>query len=451
MSISCAVLMCHAPIVVPEIAGARAPECAKTTAAMREAAEILRAHEPDLVVLTSPHTPRHRTRFGIVHDDVIAGSFVRFGHPALALSVPGAPEAARTLAACAAEAGLETHVSRGARELDHGALVPLWFVHEAGYRGPVLLIALPYPGTESERTFGAAIAHAAARLGQRWAVLASGDMSHRLLPGAPAGYHPDGAAFDAAFVAHLERGALDDAVTQTASLADQAAEDVLQSTAVAAGAVGTPRGLRVLAYEGPFGVGYCEALLSTAHAEPLPAAYDPAPPAQLADVARAAIAHRLANEPFTPPTLEQPWDAARAVFVTLRAPDGTLRGCIGRTQPMLRSLAEEVADCAVSAASRDHRVAPICEDELAGLQIEVSVLSPPEPVADAAALDPARYGVVVQQGSRRGVLLPGIEGIDSTALQLRIALRKAGIDEDAAYALQRFTVDKVLGAGSTSA
>jgi len=444
MSIACAVLMCHAPIVVPEIAGPRAARCETTTRAMREAAEVLVAHEPEVVVLVSPHAPRHRTRWGIVHDDTLHGTFARFGHAALAVGARGAPEAARTLAACAAEAGLTTHEAAG-RALDHGTLVPLYFLREAGYTGRVLSIALPYPDAGTELAFGGAIAAAAERLGQRWAVLASGDMSHRLTPDAPAGHDPRGALFDQAFVAELGRGALSAAIGLPHELVAHAAEDVVQSTTVAAGAVRmAPRGVRVLAYEGPFGVGYCEAVLHTA----LGRARDGerTPPPGLVDIALDAITHALAEEPFDPPALPPPWDAPRAVFVTLRSPDGALRGCIGRTQPLLESLAEEVADCARGAALRDRRVAPIAASELPDLRIEISVLGPLE-LTGREQLDPARYGIVVQHGGRRGVLLPAIEGIDTVDAQLRIALHKAGIAPDATYRLERFTVDKVVRQG----
>jgi aromatic ring-opening dioxygenase LigB subunit len=256
MSIGCAALMCHAPIVVPPIAGPRAPDCRTTTRAMAELARTLLEHEPELIVLVSPHAPRRPHSWGIVFADRLSGSFARFGHPELSYAFHGDVGAARCLAREASHLGLETHEIDG-RGLDHGALVPLHFVHEAGYAGPVLLVALPFPGTETEQTFGEAVANASRLLGMRWALLASGDMSHRLTRDAPAGFDPAGRDFDHLFVGHLRRGDLGAAVSIDARLAEQAAEDVVQSTEVALGAVGKPSGTAVLSYEGPFGVGYC--------------------------------------------------------------------------------------------------------------------------------------------------------------------------------------------------
>lgn len=448
MSVACAVLMCHAPIVIPQIAGTRGKACATTTSSMRKAARALCAHEPDLVVLVSPHAPRQRTRWGLAYDPHIEGSFARFGHHGIALSFTGAPEAARAIAQAAAAEGLSTAPSVTGQDLDHGALVPLYFLHEAGYAGRVLLVALPYPGTDTEPRFGAAVRAASEALGERWAVLASGDMSHRLTEDAPSGYDALGVEFDRAFVSHLTRGDLRSALAVPEELADRAAEDVLQSTAVAAGAVDfDSRGSRVFSYEGPFGVGYCEALLYSAQGagrdESTELPSFAGPPRALADLALDAITHHLRGEPLPPARLEPPWDAPRAVFVTLRSDTGELRGCIGRTAPVYPSLVEEIVDCAIAAATRDHRVPPISADELPTLRVEVSVLSTPEPVESESALDPARYGVVLSQGTRRGVLLPAIDGVDSVDEQLRIALRKGGIDPRVPYRIERFRVDKV--------
>jgi AmmeMemoRadiSam system protein A len=219
-----------------------------------------------------------------------------------------------------------------------------------------------------------------------------------------------------------------------------AAEDVVQSTAVAAAAVQyRAQGTRVFAYEAPFGVGYLEAILFSQYAERSRAT----PPEMLVEVALQAIACALRAETYTPPVLAPPWNEARAVFVTLRSPSGELRGCIGRTEPRFASISEEVADCAVSAATRDGRMASVRFDELANLNVEVSVLGDPEPIDDTAQLDPARYGVVVEQGSLRGVLLPEVEGVTSIEQQVQIALRKGGIAAHSPYKVSRFVTQKV--------
>ena len=438
MSIGCAVLMCHAPIVVPEVDGQRATQCATTTQAMRDTARALVAHQPELLVLVSPHAPRKPGAWGIAHAPLLTGSFARFGHSALAYVCPGAPEAARCVTDEAQSRGLVTHDIGGS--LDHGALVPLHFVQEAGYQGPVLLVALPFPGADSETEFGRAIDAASARMGRRWAVLASGDMSHRLTRDAPSGFDPLARTFDRAFVNYLRRGDISKAVNLDVELAERAAEDVVQSTATALGAIGKARGTRVLAYEGPFGVGYCEALL---HSDREQEELTETPPQRLARIAYEAIAAELGQTAYEPPALSPPWDKPRPVFVTLRRPDGELRGCIGRVEPVAPTLALEIAECAVSAATRDYRMPAVDSAELAKLSVEVNVLGASEPVSELSELDPEHYGIIVTQGARRGVLLPQVAGIQDVEEQLRIAMRKGGISEGEPYVMERFTVKKV--------
>lgn len=436
MTIGLAALLCHAPIVVPPIGGARASLCQATTRAMRAVADAVVSSQPDVLVLVSPHAPRQPRAFGVCHEPALRGDFARFGHAEERVAVPGAPDAARAVAEACARVDVAV-ASVGGDELDHGALVPLWFLVEAGHRGPTLLVALPYPDEDLEVRFGRTLATAAAARGERWSIVASGDMSHRLVPGAPAGHHPRAKLFDEAFVAALRRGDLLAATRPDAELRALAGEDVVQSTTVAAAAVGfDAHGLDVRAYEGPFGVGYCEAIL---HATREARVGD----AQLLAIARKAIEHALDGREYRPPTLAGDANAPHATFVTLRRPDGELRGCIGRTEPAFATLAEEVASSAVSAATRDPRFPPVGRDELAELAIEISVLEPPQRITGVSALDPSRYGVVVSSGKRRGVLLPGIEGVDTVEQQLAIVRRKAGIAPDEPITVERFTVRKV--------
>ena len=127
------------------------------------------------------------------------------------------------------------------------------------------------------------------------------------------------------------------------------------------------------------------------------------------------------------------------VFVSLKK-NGNLRGCIGTIGPTKDSIAEEILEIAVTAAVGDLRFEPVRESELGELVYSVDVLSPPEPVELKELLDQNIYGVIVTSGSRRGLLLPNLEGVDSVDEQISIALRKAGIRPEEDFNLQRFKV-----------
>ena len=410
MSVVFSGLMCHAPIVLPAVAGPEAPRCAATTRAMREVALRVVRSRPDRLVLVSPHSPRLPASFaawGGRH----RGDLADFRVPQVRIDLPDAPEVAEAL-------GLPLLAERG-DWLDHGAVVPLAFLWEAGWRGPTAILALPGRGARDAVALGRALAG----LPGRTAVIASGDMSHRLKPGAPAGCDPHAREFDRAFVAALE--ADDWAAALRAEPRERAAEDVVDSTQVAMAAAGDPDNAEVLCYEGPWGVGYTEAVR-----------LDPAPP--LYAVARRAVRDQAHGRHRVAPT-GGPHSAG--VFVSLHR-HGELRGCMGHVEPQHEALYDEVVDVARLASSRDPRFPPVRAEELADLDVEVSVLEPPEPVAGPEDLDPSVYGVIVSAGRRGALLLPGLDGVDTVRDQLAIVRRKAGIGPDEPITLQRFTVRK---------
>ncbi|TET74363.1 MAG: AmmeMemoRadiSam system protein A, partial [Dehalococcoidia bacterium] len=96
------------------------------------------------------------------------------------------------------------------------------------------------------------------------------------------------------------------------------------------------------------------------------------------------------------------------VFVTLKK-HGQLRGCIGTFEPTQRNVAEEIINNAVSSSTKDPRFQPVAADELPDLTYSVDVLTEPVPVKSEEELDPRSYGVIVECGGRRGLLLPDLE------------------------------------------
>jgi len=124
---------------------------------------------------------------------------------------------------------------------------------------------------------------------------------------------------------------------------------------------------------------------------------------------------------------------ASGAFVTLKR-NGRLRGCIG-TLECRRPLPEEIARVAVSAAREDPRFAPLAASELDGLEVEVSILGPLEPIDpfDERAFDIGRHGLVVEHGFCRGLLLPQVAtewGWDREQFLVQTCI-KAGLPRDA--------------------
>jgi|UniRef100_A0A7V3RF18 AmmeMemoRadiSam system protein A len=128
------------------------------------------------------------------------------------------------------------------------------------------------------------------------------------------------------------------------------------------------------------------------------------------------------------------------VFVTLHTLDGELRGCIGTFVPTTPNLAYEIAQNAIAAALEDPRFESVSIGELDDIVVSVDILSYPEEIESEDELNTQKYGIIVENGWRRGLLLPDLEGVNTVDQQIKIAMSKAGIREY--QKIYRFTVQR---------
>lgn len=167
--------------------------------------------------------------------------------------------------------------------------------------------------------------------------------------------------------------------------------------------------------------------------------------AALITLARTALAAAVTGNPLpSPPDTDPLLRADGAAFVTLASPDGRLRGCIGQIVPRT-SLARSVIDNAAAAALHDSRFPPVTAKELPGLRLEVTILSPLEPVTDPAQIMVGLHGVYLERGDANSVFLPQVpveQGWDRKSYLEQLA-KKAGLPPDAwkKARLWRFTAD----------
>ncbi len=453
----------HPPLIVPSVGGGRISEVASTVQAMKSLARELAATSPETLVVLTPHGNVFSDCITCLSEAVLYGDFKDFGSQTEGSTYNNDRELLVQIAKRSVNEGinfisvdLECAASNHLRgTLDHGVLVPMYYVEPAlDYEIRLLPISTGFLSNLELYTLGKIIQESAAVLDRRVAVIASGDMSHRLKDEGPYDYHPDGQAFDFKIKTLLEAGDAQGIYDLPVNLRDNAGECGYRSIVIMLGALdGLKFNSQVFSYEGPFGVGYLVAGFS-------PSQQAPSLLEKLRgqEKARLEAGRRSESEPVKwarmvlesyiqegkipklPPELVMLGQDKAGVFVSLKK-NGQLRGCIGTISPVYDSLAQEIASNAISSGTRDARFFPLEKRELDQLTYSVDILGEAEECT-RQDLDPAKYGVIVSSAGKRGLLLPDLEGVDTIDQQLHIALEKGGISPSEKYKIERFEVKR---------
>lgn len=441
----------HPPIMVPEVGREAIGEVRNSIDAMAEMTQRVIDSGAETVVLISPHAPLEAMAFVAYDGAKLYGDFSMFRAADASVEAPLDAELLTEIARAAEQQSLVTLRIVNA-DLDHGTAVPLYFLQRNGWNGKVVALGYSFLSNEDHLRFGNCIRQAIATLRRPVAFIASGDLSHRLKPGAPAGFNPEAHRFDEAVVDAIQSCQPHRIATIDQDLRRVAGECGYRSMLVALGvAEDSDLSCEVLSYEGPFGVGYLVAQLVAGYAGVPPASSTVDRADETSAYPLIPALARQTIETFVrdgrviaaPGDLPEELAVRAGCFVSIKTHDGDLRGCIGTIDPVKDSLAEEIIANGISAATRDPRFAPVRADELPGLKYSVDVLSAPEP-CQLDDLDPKTYGVIVEDeaGVSRGLLLPNLEGIRTAAEQVEIASRKAGIAPGSAVKLFRFRADR---------
>ena len=259
----------HPPIIIPEIGGERLGEAKKTVNGMKELSRQMKEASPEILLVITPHGKIVAEGPAIQTGMELTGNFGQFGFPDLNVSL----KTDRKLVDMIVEESAKDHLQpllladkdsllRGGSSLDHGAMVPLYYMQQAGLNVPGVHITFSFHPLDQLYDFGRAVKAAAEKRNKRVAVLASGDLSHRLTRGAPAGYNPRGAEFDQQLVEYIRNGEVDKILNFDQQLAEEAGECGLRSFVMALGMLDEKNFTsEVISYEGPFGVGYLVATL----------------------------------------------------------------------------------------------------------------------------------------------------------------------------------------------
>ena len=457
MSIIAAFMVPHPPMIVPEIGRGSENQVEKTIKAYDKVADEIAALKPETIIISSPHSIMYSDYFHISPGAHASGSFSDFGAPQVSFDVDYDEELVNLLNA-RAEASHFPAGTLGEKkpELDHGTMVPLWFITKKYKDFKLVRTGLSGYDLLKHYEYGMMIKDAIESLDRRVVYVASGDLSHKLQEYGPYGFAEEGPVYDKRIMDVCSGGRFGELFDFDENFCEKAAECGHKSFVIMAGAL-DGKGVEATQYshEDVTGVGYgicsfvpngddenrhfLDARLKQVENEFVEKRVKSDAYVKLA---RASAEYFVKNGDIMPLPDDVPPELLNmkaGAFVSIHK-FGALRGCIGTIASTQENLAQEIIQNAVSAVSKDPRFQPVTEDELKYLDINVDVLGEAEKISSPSELDVKKYGVIVQSGYKRGLLLPDLDGVDTVEQQVSIARRKGGIASDEKVDLFRFEV-----------
>ncbi|HZK56887.1 MAG TPA: AmmeMemoRadiSam system protein A [Clostridia bacterium] len=453
--------MPHPPIVIPEVGGGEEKQIKQTYDACNKVAEKIAEIKPDTIIVVTPHGPLFRNAVAISVGESIYGNLGKFGasnvQMDLQINMPLVREIIRysyensVPVAEVTESAAEKYTFE--YELDHGTLIPLYFVNKRFSDYKIVHITYGMLSKIQLYKFGMSIKKAVENSDTNAVFIASADLSHKLSSEGPYGHSPYGEEFDGEIVSLLKNGDVLKVFNMDPITVEEAQECGLRSYYIMLGAMeGNNIKGNLLSYEGTLGVGYSvmefileksnksayNLLLENIQNRIKTKVEDANPYVRLACE---SLVNYLSSEEYMdipPYVTDEMKETKRGVFVTLKK-EGVLRGCVGTFLPVTGNVCEEIIRNAVSAGIYDSRFIPVVIEELDDIEFSVDVLTEPEK-ASMEELDPGKYGVVVKSGPKVGLLLPDLEGVDTVEEQINIALEKGGISQDEDYTIEKFEV-----------
>ena len=457
MGIVAAYMVPHPPLIVPQVGRGSEEQIRKTIDAYEQVAEEIADLQPETIIISSPHTVMYADYFHISPGKAAAGNFGGFRAKEVGFQETYDQELVQEIVRLADQERFPAGtLGERDRSLDHGTMVPLYFIRKKYPSCGIVRVGLSGLPLPRHYAFGQIIQRAVNRLDRRAVFVASGDLSHKLQKHGPYGFAPEGPAYDRRVMDVASRAAFGELLGFDEAFCDKAAECGHRSFVIMAGALdGIAVEAKALSHEDVTGVGYgicCFRARGQSEERHFLRRYQEEQEERLGRkrekedpyvrLARMTI-EQYVREGKKPPvpdwTPEEMRTRKAGVFVSIHK-QGQLRGCIGTILATQDCIAKEIIGNAISAAVRDPRFSPVREEELPWLEIHVDVLSAPERIEGRDQLDVKRYGVIVTSGAKRGLLLPDLEGVDSVDDQVAIAMRKGGITSRDRITLERFEV-----------
>ncbi|MFH0819543.1 MAG: AmmeMemoRadiSam system protein B [bacterium] len=245
----------HPPILIESIGKENLEKIKKTREALLQLEEEIYTAKTEIIIVISPHGEVQPDYFTVNLSPNFEGDFKEFGDFVTKLSFKGNSQFAHQIKTEAENKIPVTLIS--SPTIDHGSLVPLYYLTRHLPNITVVPISFSLLDFNKHLLFGQILKRACVKSNKRIAIVASGDLSHRLTKNAPAGYSPVGKVFDKKLIRAIETKKTDEIFAFDDKFIEQAGECGLRSFLILLGALSKINYQpELLSYEGPFGVGY---------------------------------------------------------------------------------------------------------------------------------------------------------------------------------------------------
>lgn len=464
------VFLPHPPLAIEKIGEGKEKIIKKTVENYRDIAERIAQYRPHTIIFITPHGNVFDKQIALIDKPILRGDFALFGYQELEKEKKVNQGLVQLIYnqlneeehSCIRLDREDRHIEL---VIDHGVLVPMWFIDEKYSDYQMVHITTSGQSIGDHYKMGVKLEAVLSEVDEKIVVICSGDLSHALKADGPYEYSHYGHEYDTKVIEAINKQAPEGLLSLTLEEESGAAQCGLRSFLMGFGMVdGYAYDSKVLSYEGPFGVGYLIGYISSHKSKLGPSQLDLIKAIEIENhrkkveledayikVARKSIETYVKTSRMLDfntikslidgKTLKALRSQKAGAFVTIYK-NGELRGCIGTLEPSADSLLEEIQYNSISACSSDPRFNPITESELTKLDIKVDRLFEPEVITDLTQLDVIKYGLIVVQGDKSGVLLPNLEGIDSVLKQITIAKEKAGIKGENNLYYYRFRVER---------
>lgn len=264
MSILIGAISPHPPLLIPEIGRGEIKNVKKTDESLKLVSEKFNEFDLDTIIFISPHAPFIKNCVSIYSDEILYGDFSQFGYSEVSFEIENDVETMNLIISEGNKIDIDFIKLPYGYNLDHGVLVPLYYLAQNNKKKFKIIAVSQHFTTDIKNVsyIGEMIGKIGNSIDKKIGIIASGDMSHRLLKTGPYGFHPSGPKFDNLVIETIKKESFKDLISIPEYIVEEAGECGYRSIVTIFSAMPfEDYKPEILSYEGPFGVGYLVVLI----------------------------------------------------------------------------------------------------------------------------------------------------------------------------------------------